>query len=44
MSITVGIGLTLVYIPKRNLETVKFHWHTSYGYFEIINLKDLFGI
>lgn len=34
MSSTVGIGLTPIYTPKRNLDTVKFHWQTSYGYFE----------
>ena len=34
MSTTVGIGLTPIYTSIRNLETVKFHWQTSYGYFE----------
>ena len=34
MSSTVGIGLTPIYISKRNLDTVKFYWQTSYGYFE----------
>lgn len=33
MSSTVGIGLTPIYTSKRNLDTVKFHWKTSYGYF-----------
>jgi len=40
MSSTVGIGLTPEYLSKRNLETVKFHWKTNYGYFISWNSPD----
>jgi len=33
LSSTVGIGLTPIYTSGRQPETVKFHWHTSYGHF-----------
>jgi hypothetical protein len=33
MSSTVGIGLTPVHTLERPPETVRFHWHTDYGYF-----------
>ena len=32
-SSTVGIGLTPIYTLGRHPDTIKFHWHTDYGYF-----------
>ncbi|MFC2035387.1 hypothetical protein ACFLUJ_04590 [Chloroflexota bacterium] len=33
ISSTVGIGLIPAQIIGKSSETVKFHWHTNYGYF-----------
>ena len=40
MSSTVGIGLTGSYTLGRPVDSVKFHWKTSYGYFVIWQAPD----